>query len=534
MNRLGTLSRFGLALLTAGALLLPHAGPAAASPARGGPHIDDDLAQQVSAAAPSTPLHVLVEASGRAGLDGPDGAAQRANDAETAVGRTGGRVNGHVNLLGAVAADLTPAQIQQLTADGSIAHVSIDRPVHATSLDDADDDAATPVTYPKTVGATAAARRGVTGRGVGVAILDTGIADDPALHGQVARRVDLVDPQNPTNADPGGHGTHLAGIIAARSANLTGVAPDASLISVRVLDEQGGGRVSTVIKGLEWTVLHRKELGIRVVVMALSAPTAGSYLDDPLAAAAEMAWQSGLVVVAAAGNTGPNAGSVGTPGIDPLVLTVGSTDEQGTPAVGDDTLAWFSSRGPTTDGTAKPDVLAPGRKIVSLRVPGSTLDVQMPSHREPNGLFRVTGTSPSTAVAAGVAALVLQQRPDLGPDALKSVLVGSAHPLAGVDRAAQGAGSVDAAAALRTPAPSGSPRPHAPPALGVLRFMRNTLAGQGVEVDRLSWDRLSWDRLSWDRLSWDRLSWDRLSWDRLSWDRLSWDRLSWDTQPQLD
>jgi len=535
MNRLRSLTRLGAALLAAGTLLLPQV--ALGAPLQSPPpavRVDSDLAQQLASSDPNAPLHVLVEAAGTPGVDGPDGNSRRANDAETAVRRTGGQPTGHINLVGGVAADLTPAQIQQLSTDGTVAHVALDRPVRATSLDTSDSPGATPITYPQTIGATLAARQGVTGKGIGVAVVDTGIANDPALRGHVVRRVDFVDPLNPTSGDPAGHGTHLAGIVAASSPSLTGVAPDASLVAVRVLDEQGNGRLSTVIKGLEWTVLHRHELGIRVVVLALSAPASGSYLDDPLAAAAEMAWQSGLVVVAAAGNSGPAAGTVGTPGIDPLILTVGSSDEQGTPNVADDTVPWFSSHGPTADGIAKPDLVTPGRKIVSLRVPGSTLDVQMPTHREPNGLFRLTGTSPSTAVAAGAAALVLQQRPDLTPDQLKAVLTASAHPLAGVDRSVQGAGSVDVAAALRTATPNAqSARPHVQPAMSVLRYLRTSLEAQGVDVDRLSWDRLSWDRLSWDaaaadRLSWDRLSWDRLSWDRLSWDRLSWDRLSWD------
>src|SRR5207237_7822683 len=148
-----------------------------------------------------------------------------------------------IGLLGATAAELTPAQIQKLSTDGSVAHISLDRPVRAASLDTDNTAEPTPITYPGTIGATSANSQGVTGRGVGVAVLDTGIADDAALRGRIARRVDLVDPVHPSNGDLGGHGTHLAGIIAAKSANLTGVAPDASLISVRVLDEQGGGRI---------------------------------------------------------------------------------------------------------------------------------------------------------------------------------------------------------------------------------------------------------------------------------------------------
>ena len=161
-------------------------------------------------------------------------------------------------------------------------------------------------------------------------MLDTGIDNNSAAFGaRVTTRVDFIDPAHPAQGDPAGHGTHVAGIIAAgRSALSPGIAPDANLVSVRVLDAQGTSRLSTVIHGLEWVVAHRSALGIRVVVMALGAPAVGSYRQDPLAAAAELAWQSGLVLVTAAGNAGPGAGTIQTPGIDPLVLTVGASAVQ--------------------------------------------------------------------------------------------------------------------------------------------------------------------------------------------------------------
>ena len=272
MTRLNKFIRFGLALLSAGALLLPSGALAApAGQPATGIHIDTDLAQQVATSAPQTRLPVLVEASGTPGVDGPTGNERRANDVDGAVRRTGGALRGHLNLVGAVAADLTPAQMQQLATDRLVAHLSLDRPVRASSLYAAGATASgTPITYQQTIGATSAAQQGFTGSGVGVAVIDTGIASNPALSGRVVKHVDFVDPTSPAGGDPAGHGTHLAGIIAAHSAALTGVAPDASLVDVRVLDAQGNGRLSSVIKGLEWTVLHRKQLGIHIAVLALT------------------------------------------------------------------------------------------------------------------------------------------------------------------------------------------------------------------------------------------------------------------------
>ena len=203
--------------------------------------------------------------------------------------------------------------------------------------------------FQQAIGATQAWQDGFTGKGVTVAVLDTGIDNNTSAFGaRVKARVDLVDPAHPAQGDPAGHGTHLAGIIAAgRNAPSPGIAPDADLVSVRVLDENGSSRLSTVIHGLEWVIAHKSSLGIRVVVLALGAPTQGGYQKDPLAAAAEIAWRSGLVLVTAAGNDGPGAGTIETPGIDPLVLTVGASDDNGTVSSTDDTIPFWSSVGPT-------------------------------------------------------------------------------------------------------------------------------------------------------------------------------------------
>src|SRR6202023_1287134 len=149
----------------------------------------------------------------------------------------------------------------------------------------------TPIVFQQTIGAPQAWKAGDTGQGVAVAVLDTGIDNNNAAFGaRVTARVDFVDPAHPAQGDPAGHGTHVAGIIAAgRDALSPGIAPDANLVSVRVLDANGSSRLSTVIRGLEWVVAHKSAMGIRVVVMALGAPTHLGYQKDPLAAVAEIA-----------------------------------------------------------------------------------------------------------------------------------------------------------------------------------------------------------------------------------------------------
>jgi len=379
-----------IAFLAAAIVALPvFAVPAGASPASA--VLDDEVSQRLQTSDASLRIPVIVEGQPRAQDDG----AARAQRAESRVRSGGGHVVGSSSLLGASVAELTPAEIRVLAADPSVGRIHIDAEVKATSVTETEVSASglTPIVFQQTVGATEAWNEGFTGKGVTVAVLDTGIDNKTSAFGaRVKARVDFVNPTHPAAGDPAGHGTHLAGIIAAgRNAPSPGIAPDANLVSVRVLDENGGSRLSTVIKGLEWVVAHKSSLGIRVVVMALGAPAQGGYRKDPLAAVAEIAWRSGLVLVTAAGNDGPGAGTIQTPGIDPLVLTVGASDDNGTASPTDDTIPFWSSVGPTPDGLAKPDLVAPGRKIVSVRVPGSTLDLASPTHVEGPTTIRFSG-----------------------------------------------------------------------------------------------------------------------------------------------
>ena len=211
-------------------------------------------------------------------------------------------------------------------------------------------------------------------------------------------------------------------------------------------------------------------------------PAQGGYRKDPLAAVAEIAWRSGLVLVTAAGNDGPGAGTIQTPGIDPLVLTVGASDDNGTAAPTDDTIPLWSSVGPTADGLAKPDLVAPGRKIVSVRVPGSTLDLASPTHVEGPTTIRFSGTSESTAMASGAKGARIPARPELSPDRDKGALIRAARALAGASAAWQGAGLINVERALKAPTPHVS-RPHLLPAEGLIMALLpnllTRLAAQG-------------------------------------------------------
>src|SRR5207237_6025041 len=224
-------------------------------------------------------------------------------------------------------------------------------------------------------------------------------------------------------------------------------------------------RISSVVRGIEWVLAHQSTYNIRVINLSFGAPPPTSYRTDPMSAAVVIAWRRGIVVVAAAGNGGPGRDTVASPGIDPYVITVGAADDNGTISARDDTLAPFSSWG-TADSNAKPDLVAPGRRIVSIRVPGSALDVLFPDRvvTAANGskYIRLSGTSMSTPVVAGAVALLLQLRPNLDPDQVKALLVGTTQQYgqdSGValpDPQADGSGLLDVLAAIGSTPPSGA------------------------------------------------------------------------------
>jgi serine protease AprX len=230
-----------------------------------------------------------------------------------------------------------------------------------------------------------AALGAVMGSGVGVAIVDSGIDRHTALSGRVVASVDFTD-RGGKGMDQYGHGTHVAGIVAAGApkvdtgAEPVGMAPGAHLINVKVLDATGRGTASTVIAGLDWVVANKDRFAIRVVNLSLGMAPTQSWRDDPVCQAVERAVRAGLVVVASAGNYGQTEdgrtilGGVTSPGISPFAITVGALRTNGTVDPSDDYVAPWSSKGPTSvDRLIKPDLVAPGSKVVSLMSPGSAL-----------------------------------------------------------------------------------------------------------------------------------------------------------------
>jgi len=432
------------ATLIAGTLLLlPCATPASAQP-RIGP-----LAER-AARTPGRSRVIVVGAEGRS-----------MPAIATAVQSAGGSVRAALPSIRGYVVDLPNQAIATLAANSSVGRIALDRVVSAT----VDRTGAA-------VGAVAVRQTlGYDGAGIGVAVIDSGITSwhDDLTGASSAQRVDaFVDFVNGRTQpyDDYGHGTHVAGIIGGNGADSdggrTGIAPAVRLIGLKVLDASGHGRISDVIAALDWVVAHRDDFNIRIVNLSVAAGVYEPYDTDPLTLAAERAVRAGLVVVAAAGNYGHDPqgravyGGITAPGNSPWVLTVGATSHHGTVDRSDDTLATFSSRGPTLlDRGAKPDLVAPGVGIESLSDPNSTFYTTQAAYllagTVPTSYFPYlsqSGTSMAAPVVAGTVALMLQANPGLTPNAVKAILQYTAQKYDGYDALSQGAGFLNAQGAV--------------------------------------------------------------------------------------
>lgn len=405
--------------------------------------------------------------------------------------------------------------------------------------------------------------RPLTGQGVGVALLDSGISPVPGLDapGKVTYGPDLSIEGNGVLAqqDTFGHGTFMAGIIAGRaasnpSADLSsapgdvqlGIAPDAHLLSVKLATADGSTDVSQVVAALDWVTQHPvmpDGTRVRVVNLSYGTRSAQDYRLDPLAAAAENAWQHGIVVVASAGNNGADDGRLTDPAIDPYVVAVGATDS------GDRLDGWNGDKAVpasfTEVGTSvrHADLVAPGTSVVSTRDPGSLIDTANPSglvDGDPTGrLFRGSGTSQAAAVVSGAVALLLQAYPDLTPDQVKLALTSSANPVKKSSELVTGAGSLDlkgamdaaakltgtdrTAAALRVSAVQDFPRSTGQGSLAAARGDSVVVDATGsdvtgeVDVQGNPWDPAAWWAASSTLTSWTGGSWMGSTWTGDGW-----------------
>ncbi|MBI1886657.1 MAG: S8 family peptidase [Chloroflexi bacterium] len=480
-------------------------------------------------------------------------------DAVAAIDAAGGIVQRQFEIIPALEAEIPASGLTSLSQDSSVAWVSLDAPVVSTGFIDFSNLASV---YPFAVNApsvwNAATPR--TGQGVGVAVVDSGVSnasnpDFQDVYQQSRFAFEVAVSSNTTNVDDGyGHGTHVAGIVGGDGDLLKGryigIAPEASLIDVKISDDIGAATLSDALAGIQWAVDNKDLYNIRVLNLSLQSSVAESYKTDPLDAAVEFAWMRGLVVVAAAGNSGTAADAVSyAPANDPFVIVVGATDDMGTPTRDDDVVAFFSSRGTTQDGFTKPDLVAPGRRIVADINPNSILAQLYPDRFVDQFYFRMSGTSMAAPVVSGIVALMLEQNPALTPGQVKYVLMKTAQQLpsdssgktALADAAVFYSGELPDANASLSPGRQvrmnfiakialfthvlGAPDPAAEAALVGLDLGKAGLVG--ANLDNVDWEAIKWGAIKWDAIKWSAIQWDAIKWAAVKWDLIKWDAVKW-------
>lgn len=481
--------------------------------------------------APGAPVPVVIQVEGAL----PEAAAYLAG--------AGGVIEHQLTLINAISGTVPASLLNDVSSDPRFGLVTLDAPVVSTgSYRIEDRNLAT--TFQQTIGASDLWKGGTTGTGIGVAVIDTGISDDASCNfasldescgsrvvGRFSANGEFSDQE-----DGFGHGTHVANTIGGyeykADGEYAGVAPEASLIAVKIDDDAGNSTLGDVIDGLGWVFDNRATFNIRVVNLSLSSSVAQSYKIDPLDAAVELLWFNGVTVVVAAGNT-PEAYSY-APANDPFVVTVGATDERGTASPDDDTRASWSSAGVTVDGVAKPDVFAPGVNIIAGLSPSSLIAKTYPGGivRERNNVarYRMSGTSMATAVVSGSAALLLQRHPDWTPGQVKHALVLS-QAASGSTQAPQ----LNVPAALAA-APSDLSDAIVPSyllldAAGACDTTKVALENCAVEFEKISWGSVEFNKISWSKISWSKISWSKISWGGVDFNKISWSKISWSFIP---
>jgi serine protease AprX len=356
------------------------------------------------------------------------------------------------SLRGGGVLEVTGGQLEALADDPSVDHLSGDARVQRMSV-------TTETTGATQVWSGIAGLNGYTGQGIGVVVIDSGVASHEALKGRVAAELDFTG-KHSSVVDRYGHGTHVAGIVAGNAdVEYPGIAPGAHIVSLRVLDEDGSGDTSDVINAIDWAIENKARYALRIINLSLGHPVFESYRDDPMCHAVQRAVDAGMVVVAAAGNMGktddgrPIVGAVNAPGSCPPALTVAALNTLGTVQRSDDVMASYSSRGPTyIDGVLKPDIAAPGNKIAGPAAPGAYITQTYPerivSGEGSHAYIELSGTSMAAAVVSGAVALMLEANPALTPADTKLVLQLTSSPVAGAGLVEAGAGSLNAAAAV--------------------------------------------------------------------------------------
>ena len=496
----------------------------------------------------NAPAHAVgaVERGLQSTLDGTVGVIVRAlpgreRDAETAVRSAGGAVETELPMIDGFSARVPADALPSVARAPGVHSISGNHTVQFEEI--SYDSAATASNFVRTAGVAPAWSQGTLGDGVGVAVIDTGVSDMNDLNGRIVHGPDLSG--EGTVIDSYGHGTVMAGIIAGgandSAGSYPGVAPHAHVVAVKAAGRNGTTDVSTVLQAMHFVSAYKDQFNIRVLNLSWGTPSTQDPAVDPLNYAVERLWRQGIVVVVAAGNSGPSAGTVMKPGDDPVIVTAGAFNDGQNTDRSDDNVPSWSSRGPTAQGVAKPDVVAPGRLLIASRSYGSSIEQSNPKALVSPSYIRGSGTSQAAAVTSGVAALLLQARPDLTPDQVKAILKGTASPMGAGPSAEQGAGRVNLGAALSAAAGPTSWQTFSGSGLGSIEASRagrhvQTDCGNDGTVDVIqgeidvrceAWNGSTWTGSTCTGDAWTGSTWTGSTWTGSTWTGSTWTGGTW-------
>ncbi len=454
----------------------------------------------------------------------------RAEPAARTAAHAGARLGTQLPIIDGFSARLSGRSLAALSKSPDVVAVTLDRSGAFSShsmLRRTTSDSP----YATVTGASEAAASGLRGGGVTVAVLDTGISPMADVADHTVHGPDFSG--EGTLIDSYGHGTVMGGIIAGDGSDSggtrAGVAPDARLVAVKVAGRNGAVDVSTVLEGMAWVASYRQQLGIRVLNLSYGTRSTQDPRVDPLNFAVQRLWAQGVVVVVAAGNGGPSPGTITKPGDDPVVLTVGAYDDRGDTTTWNDVVPAWSSQGPTAQGVAKPDVVAPGRTLVATRSYGSAVEQENRDALVAPSYMKGSGTSEATAVTSGLVALLLQAHPTWTPDQVKQALTSTAAPLAFAPTSATGHGRAQLLAALDADPGPQLRQPLNATGVGSLELSRGgahlqtdcgLIVGE-VDVQCQPWDVEAFTGGTWTGGTWTGGTWTGGTWTGGTWTGVS-------------
>ena len=468
-----------------------------------------------------------------------------AGDARAAAEASGAVLGADLPIVDGFEAKIAAEQIEELARSGAIHSITLNRTGRFDTI--TYDEATTASNFVRTTGASAAWARGKHGDGVGIAVIDTGISPMNDLKGRIVHGPDLSG--EGSVIDSYGHGTVMAGLIGGNGADsatasggvISGVAPKSTLVSVKVAGRNGSVDVSTILQAFHWVSAYASQYNVRVINLSWGVSSTQHPQYDPLNYAVQRLWGQGIVVVVAAGNSGPQSGTVTKPADDPMVITVGALDDKQNTDPADDSIAAWSSQGPTAQGVAKPDLVAPGRLLISQRSFGSKVEADYPKALRSPSYIRGSGTSQAAAVASGAVALLLQARPELTPDQVKAILKSTASPLAGANSSAQGSGRLQLGAALDATAGAAQWQVSNATGLGSIDASRGAyrvettcpqdnvvrvIQGE-MDVRCEQWDPQAWTGTAWTGTAWTGTAWTGTAWTGTAWTGQDWQGTAW-------